>query len=82
MTPSPMFGFPGLKDGDRWCLCALRWKEALASGKAPPVDLAATHQHALDGGFGISMEVLKEHSVDAGAPSEDSESGGEKSADL
>lgn len=46
-TPAPMFNFVGLKAGDRWCLCASRWKEALAAGVAPPVDLAATHEAAL-----------------------------------
>lgn len=46
-TPAPMFNFVGLKSGDRWCLCASRWKEALAAGVAPPVDLSATHEAAL-----------------------------------
>jgi uncharacterized protein len=45
---TPNFGFPGLKAGDRWCLCAARWKEALEAGAAPSVDLAATHIAALD----------------------------------
>lgn len=43
MTPNPAFGFPGLRPGDRWCLCATRWQEALDAGKAPPVILEATH---------------------------------------
>ena len=47
-TPIPMFGFQGLKPGDRWCLCAPRWKEALDHGMAPPVDLNATHESALE----------------------------------
>ncbi len=47
-TPHPAYGFPGLKPGDRWCLCALRWKEAEAAGVAPPVRLEATHARALD----------------------------------
>jgi uncharacterized protein (DUF2237 family) len=47
-TPVPAFGFPGLKPGDRWCLCAARWKEALDAGVAPPVVLAATHEAALE----------------------------------
>jgi uncharacterized protein len=47
-TPHPAYGFPGLKPGDRWCLCALRWKEAEAAGVAPPVRLDATHARALD----------------------------------
>jgi len=42
-TPQPLYGFPGLKPGDRWCLCVDRWKEAEAAGVAPPVILAATH---------------------------------------
>lgn len=46
-TPAPEFSFPGLKPGDRWCLCALRWREALEAGVAPPVALAATHSGAL-----------------------------------
>jgi uncharacterized protein (DUF2237 family) len=46
-TPVPEFGFPGLKPGDRWCLCAPRWKEALQAGRAPRVVLLATHEGAL-----------------------------------
>lgn len=46
-TPAPRYRFPGLKPGDRWCLCALRWKEALTAGKAPPVVLSATEISAL-----------------------------------
>ena len=46
-TPMPMFEFPGLKTGDKWCLCVLRWKEALDAGCAPKVLLEATHEHAL-----------------------------------
>ena len=47
ITPAPAFGFPGLKPGDRWCLCASRWEEARRAGVAPPVDLEATHAGAL-----------------------------------
>jgi uncharacterized protein (DUF2237 family) len=47
-TPTPQFGFPGLKPGDRWCVCAARWLEAHESGCAPPVLLAATHERALE----------------------------------
>ena len=47
-TPSPQYNFPGLKAGDNWCLCALRWKEALDAGVAPPVILEATHEKALE----------------------------------
>ena len=46
-TPHPQFEFPGLKPGDRWCLCALRWKEAYDMGKAPPLFLESTHQRTL-----------------------------------
>src|ERR1700752_3269031 len=46
-TPMPDFGFPGLKPGDRWCLCASRWQEALEANKAPRVVLRATHEGAL-----------------------------------
>jgi uncharacterized protein (DUF2237 family) len=46
-TPRPDYRFPGLKPGDRWCLCALRWKEAYEAGVAPPVVLASTHQKVL-----------------------------------
>src|SRR6476659_9357602 len=47
-TPHPEFNFPGLKPGDRWCLCAARWQEALAAGKAPRVVLQSTHERALE----------------------------------
>ena len=47
-TPIPAFGFPGLQPGDRWCLCAPRWQEALEAGQAPRVVLRATHEGALD----------------------------------
>jgi uncharacterized protein len=47
-TPVPDFGFPGLKPGDRWCLCAPRWQEAFEAGRAPRVVLRATHKEALD----------------------------------
>ena len=54
MTANPSSNFPGLKPGDRWCLCGLRWKEALDAGVAPPVLLEATHEKALE--F-ISIEI-------------------------
>jgi uncharacterized protein (DUF2237 family) len=60
-TPVPEFGFPGLKPGDCWCLCALRWKEALDAGVAPPVVLKATHEAALEL---IPFEHLIEHAID------------------
>lgn len=60
-TPMPMYNFPGLKPGDCWCLCALRWKEALDAGFAPPINLEATHESMLN--F-LPLEVLKEHSME------------------
>ena len=47
-TPLPQFNFPGLKEGDKWCLCALRWKEALQHNYAPKVVLEATHEKTLE----------------------------------
>lgn len=61
-TPVPMFDFPGLKPGDRWCLCAARWKEAMDAGVAPPVVLSATHASALEY---VSLNELKQYAVDA-----------------
>jgi hypothetical protein len=60
-TPKPEFEFPKLKPGDRWCLCALRWKEALGDGIAPPVVLASTHESALKV---VSIEDLKKYAID------------------
>lgn len=60
-TPAPQFGFPGLKPGDRWCLCASRWREALQAGAAPLVVLGATHERALEI---VSLEDLKRHAID------------------
>jgi len=57
-TPMMQFGFPGLEPGDRWCLCAPRWQEALEAGFAPQVILAATHEAAL--AF-CDLEDLKAH---------------------
>ena len=57
-TPMLEFGFPGLKPGDCWCLCAARWQEALEAGMAPQVILAATHEFSLE--F-VSLEDLKDH---------------------
>ncbi len=59
-TARPEYGFPGLKDGDRWCLCAPRWAEAFAAGCAPGVVLAATHEGALDH---CRLEDLEAHGV-------------------
>ncbi len=60
-TPAPQVGFPGLRPGDRWCLCAARWREALAAGVAPPVVLAATEASALEV---VSLADLAAHSLD------------------
>jgi uncharacterized protein (DUF2237 family) len=57
-TPVPAYQFPGLKPGDRWCLCALRWQEALEAGVAPPVVLSATHEKALEV---VALKDLKRH---------------------
>ncbi len=61
ISPLPATGFPGLKPGDRWCLCASRWREALQAGCAPGVILAATHARALEI---VSLEELKRHAID------------------
>jgi uncharacterized protein (DUF2237 family) len=60
-TPQPAFGFPGLKPGDRWCLCAARWREAFEAGHAPRVHLKATHRRALEV---IALADLKTHAID------------------
>ena len=60
-TSNPMYQFPGLVPGDRWCLCATRWKEAYDAGVAPPVVLEACHISTLE--F-ASLEELQEHAID------------------
>ena len=60
VTPRPEWGFPGLVEGDRWCLCASRWLEAAREGRAPPVVLEATHEKSLDV---VPFELLKKHAV-------------------
>ncbi len=60
-TPFPQFGFAGLRPGDRWCLCAPRWKEAFDAGQAPRVVLRATHEGALE--F-CTLAELKSHAID------------------
>jgi uncharacterized protein (DUF2237 family) len=60
-TPVPEIGFSGLKPGDRWCLCAARWKEALDAGVAPRVILRATHENALEH---VSLAQLKQRALD------------------
>jgi uncharacterized protein (DUF2237 family) len=59
-TPFPMFGFPGLKPGDRWCLCASRWQEAFDAGMAPPVILEATHMGTLEW---VDLDNLKAYAI-------------------
>lgn len=60
-TPRQEFGFAGLKPGDRWCLCAARWKQALDAGTAPKLVLAATHERTL---AIVPLETLKKFAVD------------------
>ena len=59
-TPRPEVGFPGLRAGDRWCLCVGRWREALAAGVAPPVVLEATHEEAL---AVVPLDDLERHAT-------------------
>jgi uncharacterized protein (DUF2237 family) len=60
-TPLPQYGFPGLKPGDRWCLVAARWQQALKAGKMPRVVLRATHEGALEY---CALEDLKRYAID------------------
>lgn len=60
-TPHPDFGFPGLQPGDRWCLCAVRWREAFEADCAPRVILAATHEATLEV---VELEDLKRYALD------------------
>lgn len=60
-TPRPEFDFPGLKAGQRWCLCAARWVEAWRAGKAPKVSLNSTNQAALEI---VPLDLLKQYAVD------------------
>ncbi len=59
-TPMPQYGFPGLKPGDRWCVCARRWTEAHAAGHACPVILEATSEAALNY---VSLSILEEFAI-------------------
>ncbi|MGF1547591.1 MAG: DUF2237 family protein [Thiotrichales bacterium] len=61
ISPVPAFGFPGLRPGDGWCLCAARWQEAYEHGKAPRVRLRATHARALEI---VALESLKRYAID------------------
>jgi len=58
-TPFPEYKFPGLKQGDKWCLCAARWQQAFLDGFAPDVVLESTHENCLEN---IMLEDLKSHS--------------------
>lgn len=60
VTPVPEYQFPGLKAGDRWCLCVARWREAWQAGLAPPVVLEATHVSALEY---VDLEHLQTHAI-------------------
>ncbi|MGK7889540.1 MAG: DUF2237 family protein [Leptolyngbyaceae cyanobacterium] len=60
-TPVPIYRFPGLKPGDRWCLCASRWKEAMDAGMAPKVALASTHASALEY---VSLGELEQYATE------------------
>ena len=62
VTPAPQYHFPGLKPGDRWCVCAGTWRQAYEAGVAPPVVLAATHEETL---AVVPLSALKELAVDA-----------------
>ena len=61
MTPRPELGFPGLKDGDKWCVCAARWLEALNDNVAPPILIKSTNRLALEV---IDIDLLKKHAID------------------
>jgi uncharacterized protein (DUF2237 family) len=61
VTPQPAYGFPGLRAGDRWCLCALRWREAHDAGVAPPIFLQASHERLLEV---IDLDVLLPYALD------------------
>ena len=64
VTPRPEYGFVGLRPGDRWCVVAVRWRQAYEAGAAAPVVLAATHERALDV---VTLDTLREHAVDVPA---------------
>lgn len=61
-TPRPEFAFPGLVAGDKWCLVAMRWRQALEAGMAPQVVLAATHESVLEI---VSLDELKKLAIDS-----------------
>ena len=59
-TPRPEYNFTGVKPGNRWCLCAMRWKEAYEQGKAPPVFLESTHEATLKL---VDFNILQQYAV-------------------
>ena len=61
ITPKPSFSFPGLKAGDKWCLCISRWVEARKEGVAPPINLYATHIKALEY---VPLTILESYSLE------------------
>ena len=61
ISPAPEYGFPGLKPGDRWCVCAATWRQAFEAGVASPVVLAATHEETL---AIVPLDALKKHALD------------------
>ena len=60
-TPMAEYGFPGLQEGDRWCLCLARWKQAYDAGKAPQIYLASTHEASLEL---VALDILQEYAAD------------------
>ena len=64
VTPHPNFGFPGLNEGDQWCVCAASWYQAFKAGKACPLMLEATHARALEA---VPLEALLQHALVAQA---------------
>ena len=69
LTPRPDYMFPGLKEGDRWCLCAERWEQARKANVAPPVLLSATNRKCLSV---VKLQHLKEHALDSQETENDS----------
>lgn len=61
VTPQPQYGFPGLKAGDRWCVCAMRWRHAQEANVAPKVVMESTNQAVLEV---VPMDILKQHALD------------------
>ena len=60
-TPIPEYNFPGLKEGDKWCLCARRWLEAYNAGVAPQIVITATHKRTLEI---IKLDILEKYAID------------------